>query len=71
MSLTWSAREQGFCNAVHLVQEGIMRSGLRKPYSCQMFVKTDGSELKYLFPAAFPRHNGKGNTWLFNKEIKL
>ena len=23
MLLTWSAREQGFCNAVHMVQEGI------------------------------------------------
>ena len=74
MSLAWSAGEQGFCNAVHMVHEGIMRSALVKHYSCQTFVKTDGYKLKYLFPAQpspFPRHNGKCIICSFNKEIKL
>ena len=55
-----------FCDAVHMIQEGIMGYALRKHYSCQKFVKTDGLEHtasnSYLFPtlpSPFTRHSGK------------
>ena len=62
------------CDAVHVVQDGFMEIALRKHYSCQNIVKTDGFELKYLFPAQpspFTRHNEKCNICILNKEIKL
>ena len=73
MFLTWSAREE-FLDAVHMVQEGIMGFALRKHYSCQKFVKTDGFILIYLFlakPSPFIMHKGKYNIYILNKEIKL
>ena len=57
-----------------MVQEGILDSDLRKHYSCQTFVKTDGVELNNLFPAQpslFTRHNGKCNICILNEKFKL
>ena len=51
-----------------------MGFALRKHYSCQKFVKTDGFKLIYLFLAKlspFITHNGKYNIYILNKEIKL
>ena len=73
MVLTWSAREQGICDAVHKVQEGIMRSALRNISFCQMSVKTGGYELKYLFPVHCHLSPGTMENAIFdhNKEIKF
>ena len=57
-----------------MVKDGIKGYALRKHYFCQKIVKTDGVELKYLFPAQpspFTRPNGKCNICILNKEIKL
>ena len=63
-----------FCYAARVVQDGVKGHALRKHYFCQWFIKTDGFELKYLFPAQpspFIRLNGKCNICFLNKEIKL
>ena len=54
-----------------MVQDGIKGYAIRKHYFCQKLVKTDGFELKYLFPAQpspFTRPNGKCKICILNKE---